>query len=315
MYPKFFLVAFMVAPSFLSAQTTRVEQKVVPVLTTQSFYLNSAARANLGGKAKTWIPIDLPPNTVEWYYSFTTAKNENAVVPVNLAAQLTKLIDPTGLSAMAATSILTPTGAGVCDIYLVDKYNLDAFIAKADAKGESFEFDGAGSRQNYKNGTVHIKDLSASPQIICFRNPSTTEGVSITIDVVAVVEETITTYRSESDEKADIYAALARKAYDKCGYDKCLDLCKRALELNPQLGDMQLLIGLVHLVNGQDLDAIDRFSTAMVQFKKAESPRTSFETAINDLKALLLLKPELDTAAEVMEMMEAELKALMANGQ
>ena len=66
------------------------ERKPVQVLHQQTFYLNSTARAALGSKSKTWFNVPLPPNTVEWYYSFTTTKSEKSKASVELFAQLTR---------------------------------------------------------------------------------------------------------------------------------------------------------------------------------------------------------------------------------
>lgn len=53
--------------------------------------------SGFGGKSRTSIKIDLPPNTMEWYYSFTTTEVENGTANLNLAMQLSRmLVDPSG---------------------------------------------------------------------------------------------------------------------------------------------------------------------------------------------------------------------------
>lgn len=161
-------------------------------MTPQTFYLNGGARASMGGKSRTWFNISLPQNTVEWYYSFSTTKGESSTATIGLLSQLTKLYDPTGMTAIATNAIFTPTGAGVCDIYLMNRKNADAFIEKVDNWGGSFSYQVSGSRQNYKNGTVQVRDITSGNWCLGFKNPSSTEGLSITFEVVAIVEETET---------------------------------------------------------------------------------------------------------------------------
>lgn len=50
------------------AQTYSTKYTAVKLQETQDFYLNSGGR--LGGKQRTTFKIDLPQNTVIWYYPF-----------------------------------------------------------------------------------------------------------------------------------------------------------------------------------------------------------------------------------------------------
>ncbi len=183
-----------------NGQTVQKVRKVVQVMTPQTFYLNGGARASMGGKSRTWFNISLPQNTVEWYYSFSTTKGESSTATIGLLSQLTKLYDPTGMTAIATNAIFTPTGAGVCDIYLMNRKNADAFLEKVDNWGGSFSYQVSGSRQNYKNGTVQVRDITSGNWCLGFKNPSSTEGLSITFEVVAIVEETETNLSEWSTE-------------------------------------------------------------------------------------------------------------------
>ena len=198
------ILTLLIASSFaliVNGQIVQKEQKVVKVMSPQTFYLNGGTRATFGGKSRTWFNISLPPNTVEWYYSFSTSKNENSSISIELISQLTKLVDPTGLTAVATTSILTPTGAGVCDIYLMDRRNADAFMKKVDNSGGTYYYQVSGSRQNYKNGTVQIKDITTGNWCLGFKNPSATQGISITFEVAAIIEKTKELYKYCTHEK------------------------------------------------------------------------------------------------------------------
>src|SRR5262245_55082901 len=121
-----------------NAQAPKKERKVIPLLTPQTFYLNGGTRAAFGGTSRTWYQITLPPNTVEWYYSLSTTRGPSSSATLELVPQLSNLLDPTGFTAIAASAIMTPTGAGVCDVRLMDRPNTDAFIQKIDQNGGKY---------------------------------------------------------------------------------------------------------------------------------------------------------------------------------
>lgn len=287
-----------------NGQTVQKERKVVQVMTPQTFYLNGGTRATFGGKSRTWFNISLPKNTVEWYYSFTTTKGENSKATIGLLSQLTRLYDPTGMTAIATNAILTPSGAGVCDIYLMDRKNADAFSEKVDNWGGTYYYQVTGSRENFKNGTVQIKDIITGNWCLGFKNPSSTEGISITFEVVAIVEETKIIEKTETETKAEMFGGLGWKAYEKGEYDKCLELSKKALELNPNLGWVHNNIGLVYLIKGDYISAIDSYSTAITLFKKSDNPSHWFNEAIKDLKALIGKHGQLEGANDILEMLQ-----------
>lgn len=115
----------------LHGQEKSIKYKTVSLYEEQTFYLNGGLRASVGGKSRVTYKIELPANTVEWYYSITVEKKEaNNIEAVNLFAQLTRLIDKTGIAGIVASGLLTPTGSGTCDAYLISGNNVSAFLAK-----------------------------------------------------------------------------------------------------------------------------------------------------------------------------------------
>ena len=166
-------------------QVKSKSRKVVQIMTEQTAYLNGGVRASLGGKSRIIYQIDLPPNTVEWYYIFTATESENPNITLDLIPQLIKALDPTGMTGILASSILSPTGSNSCDIYLMERKNADAFIDK-----EEFSYNISGTRENYRNGTVQIKNVLSGTRFIGIKNPSSTAGIVVNIEVAAIVEET-----------------------------------------------------------------------------------------------------------------------------
>lgn len=142
------------------AQIIVKERRAVQVLPPQTFYLNSTTRASFGGKSKMGVNFVLPPGTVEWYFSFTTARGEKPRTSVELFSQLTKLIDPTGVTAIATNAIFTLPGAGACDILVMDKANAEIFLDKNISSYGSFDYDLASARENFQNGTVKLDNIT-----------------------------------------------------------------------------------------------------------------------------------------------------------
>jgi hypothetical protein len=202
---KYFFTSILFFSVFLSAsQTLKKERKLVQVVSPQTYYLNGGTRATFGGKSRTMLKIDLPKNTIEWYYSFSTNKGQNSKIPLNLFGELTRIYDPSGLTAIATNKLISPTGANVCDVYLMNRKNADAFMAKVDNLGGSYNYYLTGSRENFRNGVVQIKDNLINDLFLGFKNPSLSEGISVTVEVVAIIEEVTieeTTWNYENKEQ------------------------------------------------------------------------------------------------------------------
>lgn len=167
-------------------------RKVVPILVPQKFYLNGATKGALGGNSRTSLLIHLPKNTIEWYYIISTTPNQSNNVNLNLVSQLTRLIDHTGMTAIATSSIFAPSGnGGACDVFLMNSSNTDNFIRKVDLNGGSYLYNIEGSRENFINGVVQIKSVTSGDWYLGFRNRSITSGISLNIEAAAIVEEVV----------------------------------------------------------------------------------------------------------------------------
>lgn len=289
-----------------NGQTQEIQLNAVQIITPQTFYLNGGLRATFGGKSRTSFYLKLPPNTVEWYYSFTTSRNENDNNSIDLVSQLTNLIDPTGLTSLATSSILTPTGAGVCDIYLMDRANSDAFLQKVDNNGETYYYNVQGSRQNGKDGTVEIDDITDDGLYLGFKNPSASEGINITFEAVAIVQKVVIIEKSQDEQRAELFGNLAWKAYEKGEYEKAMQLNAKALEINKNMGWVHNNIGLIQLLTNDYISAIESYSTAITQFKNSKNPSYFFSMAIKDLNALISMHGNVEGAQDILELLKME---------
>src|SRR5579864_6554822 len=108
-----FALLFFCAASQSNAQASKQDYMVVPIISQQSFYLKGEVN-----NSRQVFQINLPANTVEWYYTVTTRSGDDQSSNNDLTGQLVKLVDPDhGIAPKA--SVRVPAGTGVCDVYLM----------------------------------------------------------------------------------------------------------------------------------------------------------------------------------------------------
>lgn len=167
---------------------------VVTLSPPQSFYLDSRIVSQINGRSRVTIPIQLPQGTVHWYYSFAAMEAKNEPFEwVGLAAQLTKLVDRTGISAAVINRVVKPTGTAACDIYVLDTEGGSAFEKKDD---EKWSYDKNISRQNMTGGVV--ESYIIKPNILVgLSNPSLKSGINVRIEITAVVGKLTPVYNAK----------------------------------------------------------------------------------------------------------------------
>ena len=275
--------------------------EVVPLFEKQVFYLNGGNRALLGGDSRIYLEVDLPENTIDWYYAFSTAASESETdnMAIGLAAQLTKFADPTGLAASATTALLSPAGSGTCNVYVTDKENADVFEAKSDKYGVPFNYYIAKSRENFRNGIVEIDEVVSGKVYLCFKNPSDFTGVAVTLDVVAVVKK-----KSDETKRAEMLGTMGWQAYERGDVDRCLELSQQAIEMDNSLSWVHFNIGLVYLLKQQQNEALDAYLTALSVIKQLPHARQFIAAAVEDIQNANLL--ESNHAVEIIELLSHE---------
>jgi hypothetical protein len=166
-----------------NAQTSKQEYMVVPVISQQSFYLKGGSRAIGHNGSRQVLQINLPANTVEWYYTVTTRSHRGQFSNSDLTGQLVKLVDPkNGIAPKASVSV--PDGTGVCDVFLMtNPHEVIKYVNKKPAV--SFLMND--SREHYVSGAVPVKDFQGGSCFLVIRNPSSCLGVNVNIEVTAIV--------------------------------------------------------------------------------------------------------------------------------
>ncbi len=177
------------------AQTTGT-LKAVTIIEARTVHLHSKNKESFSGqKSTTTIPIEIPNNTVEWYYSFTTSGSAISANNLKLAAQLIVLlasktniagtaISATGLTDKAINSITVPEGSHAVDIYLFDATNCNNFRTGIQANAIP-----SGTVETTKNAKVKIKNPISGTYYLGLNNPASMYAVDINIEVVAIVKE------------------------------------------------------------------------------------------------------------------------------
>src|SRR5436305_2103109 len=135
---------------FSFAQSTKPNYNVIPIVSSHSFYLKGGSRATVGNSSRQVVRIDLPANTVEWYYTITTTNNKKQTLRSDLTEQLDKLLIPeTGITSDALSTIAIPGGYGLCDVYVMTNPNE---VIKYVNKRPAASFLMNDSRQKYTSG-------------------------------------------------------------------------------------------------------------------------------------------------------------------
>jgi hypothetical protein len=175
--------------AYLTEQLVPVTFEKTQTLQKEQFYLNSRSNAFIkGGKDRIIFPVNLPRNTVEWFYIFTASRNEsdiqNTLKTFDLAGSLTTFINQDKSLQNAVASLNTPPGADICDIYLLDEQNARLFI-----EGEDFDYDMSASRENFKSGIIEVPGQSNNKLFLGINNPDNIYGIHISFEIIAVVKK------------------------------------------------------------------------------------------------------------------------------
>lgn len=128
-------------------------------------------------------------------------------------------------------------------------------------------------------------------------------AINIYVEIVAIVEEKVS--RTAEEEKAVLYGNLGWKAYEKGEYDKCMELSKKALELNPDLGYVWGNIGLVQLLKNDYITAIDSYANAIRLCKVSDNPQYYLKALLKDLDDLIQRHGDIEGAKDLKETVKA----------
>jgi uncharacterized membrane protein len=166
------------------SQNTRYEAIALPV---QNFFVNSTSNESFkGGHSKITYPVNLPPNTVKWYYEFSASRSEEEVKSISAnfsaASKLASMVDKSGLLSLSIDIFTAPPGANYCNVYIMDQQNQLFFLNK-----QGSHYLPNSSRLNFKSGIVEVNEPNLKNPVIGIANPDLSIGVNVSVQVVAIV--------------------------------------------------------------------------------------------------------------------------------
>lgn len=157
------------------------EVKELPI---QEYYLNGTGKAAfLGGRNRIVHYVELPRNTVEWYYQFAATADEEETLSstFSLAKQLGTMLDLGGISSIVLSNIPTPKGNDYCNVFVMDEKYHKAFIEEGE-----YQYFPSISRMNFKSGNVEVKG-NGQNMIIGLDNEAILTGINVSLQIVAIV--------------------------------------------------------------------------------------------------------------------------------
>lgn len=122
---KFTTTLFIILISFFGNTQEGRKLKVEPIVEENIYQLDGGTFL-VFGQSRVIIPIQLPENTVEWYYVFTSVSDQQAArikqTRIDLFSQLARVIDETGTTSTALSMLLAPAGTSSCSVYLFEEH-------------------------------------------------------------------------------------------------------------------------------------------------------------------------------------------------
>lgn len=163
--------------------------RVKEITKNQHFYVNSGSNAMFkGGKSRVVLPFNLPTNTVKWYYTVSSFRDNSLVEStsnqIDLVADLTKLVDESGALGFAIAQLGNPPGANYCDVYLLDHANNSIFLNKG-----AFRHFPIGTRENIIAANVEVENRFTEQMYLGIKNPDSTHGINVLVSIAAIVLE------------------------------------------------------------------------------------------------------------------------------
>lgn len=215
---KNIIVFFLLVNNFLS-YGQYYEKVLEPVLVQDSKTFYMASRLELGGTDRNSLLINLPKNTVEWYYIFSTYSNEANKPKLNLFNEIKERIKTEAKAKITFAidifdHVTRPNGANNTDIYLTNQEGYDEFFAKTDLgtwvykKPSDSNYATEGSIESSPSGKLSIKKKYGAPLYLNFKNPSLRGKYFLQIEVVAIIAKEVYIDEWVTEGKNSVHATV-----------------------------------------------------------------------------------------------------------
>ena len=139
---------------------------------------------------------------MEWYYIFSASRDQAVIDNTLQGFSLVKdlggfllkssgYVAAEGFLGQGIDAVTQPPGSDYCDVSLLDNNNFQLFEG-----GNQHTFWPEGTRKNIQSGKVRVSETLFTPSYIGLRNGDGYHGISVGIEVAAVV---VTAYYSSVD--------------------------------------------------------------------------------------------------------------------
>lgn len=207
------ILSIFVTLSFAQVSTSKL--KAVPIIENRTYQLDGNAFI-VFGQSRVIIPIELPENTKEWYYIFSSFSDKEVArsnsATIDLLGQLSLIIDQTGTTADAISFLFSPSGSSNCNVYLFPGYS-DAknFLNKTDQElfpSGNWQYRVHGSILAATQGKEVINDVDAGTYYLGIQ--AGTSPVIVKIEVAAIVDEINTDMTSWSADMTNMITDIVK---------------------------------------------------------------------------------------------------------
>lgn len=172
------IASALIVARVASAQEVKTVRRVVELQKQQMFHLTRMM------SSRAYLPVEVPLNTIEWYISFSSTTDGNSA-PLKLFGQLTKFVDPTGITSVAMDALTVPSGTSYCNVMVTDQKNMQRFMSKSD----NYDIYENASRKNLTHGIIKIDGRYKGSLQILLYNPAYMSSINATIEVTAIVAD------------------------------------------------------------------------------------------------------------------------------
>lgn len=229
----------------ISLGTFAQKYKLITLCPQRNYYLNGGLNATFGGTSRSVIRVDLLPCTEQWYYSFTTSSGSNTNI-LYLGNQIENLLEAG--KSWSYPNLISPPGTGSVEVFVIDSKDESAFLSKDDG---NWRYYGDISVLNAKNATQCVRSNSEKSYSIGLRNPSSLDGVTVGIEVVALVNVGV------------CLNEVGKDAFNKGEFEKCVEYCTMALDFDTSISESRFYIALVLLLQN-DPTSVKEYLEAIV---------------------------------------------------
>lgn len=164
--------------------------EVVSIQEPSDQWVNS--KTSLTGTTRITIPVNLPSNTVEWFYIVSASRRKEDIQANLKNTSLVKDLSKALLGVSSAAMVLNlgldlitrPPGSDYCDVFLIDHDNYRNFLSKL-----QFTQYTEGTRTNITSARVKVTGSTQGQYYLGIRNNDLSNGIDVGIEVAAIVYE------------------------------------------------------------------------------------------------------------------------------